>query len=59
MSIEIIISADEVRYITDRLRTRILRSDIENEENCLEDLETIEKIVKEMDNTITALTAKS
>ena len=57
MSIEIIVSADEVRYLTENLRTKILRSDVENWEKCVEDLEKIVLITKKMDEIITAMTS--
>lgn len=55
MSIEIVVSADEVRYITDKIRTKILRSDIEDYDNVLENLSKLEEIARVQDETIAKL----
>jgi len=53
--IDLIIGFDEVRYITDKIRTKILRSDIEDYGTVLENLQELEEIARVQDETIAKL----
>jgi hypothetical protein len=56
--IELMISADGVRYLTNSLRAQILTSDVKNREKCIKELEKIELIAKHMDEIITSMTVR-
>jgi hypothetical protein len=53
----VVVSAEEVKHITHKIMNKVLKSDIDDWELCVDDLKTINIIAQTMDDSLRAFIA--